>query len=243
MAPASDDRHLGDEDADVDEEAPPHRPAARWGLSERIRGGARRGDAEPADVGPGRATVSTKRAIDRLDERERRFSFGAAGGAALFGVIVYLSETNSHKALAKGQVSPQTSLAIGLVSAALLFIATFIGRRAPVGFVALFTFLAFSSNFVLGLPFLALAAWLLHRSWKTQRAAAAKVRSARAESGSSTSRAAVASARTSRNSPSKASRTKGPIKPEGNKRYTPKRPPPAAPKPSRRERKAAGASD
>jgi hypothetical protein len=243
MAPSSDDRHLGDEDADFDEEAPPYRPAVKRGLSERLRGGARRGDAKPANVDPGQATVSTKRSIDRLDDRERRFSFGAAGGAALFGVIVYLSETNSHKALAKGQVSPQTSLAIGLASAALLFIATFIGRRAAVGFVALFTFLAFSSNFVLGLPFLALAAWLLHRSWKVQRAAAAEVRSARAESGSSTSRAAVTSARASRNSPSKASRNKGPTGPEANKRYTPKRPPPPAPKPSRRERKAAGASD
>jgi hypothetical protein len=31
--------------------------------------------------------------------------------------------------------------------------------------------------------------------------------------------------------------------PEANKRYTPKRPPPPAPKPSRRERKAAQSKD
>jgi hypothetical protein len=123
-------------------------------------------------------------------------------------------------------------------------IGTFVGRRAPVGFVALFTFLAFGSYLFLGLPFLALAAWLLYRSWKIQRTAAANVRSARARSGSGspTTRGTPASAKAKGPVP-KGDRRKGPVTPEANKRFTPKRPPPPAPKPTRRERKAAQASD
>ena len=57
-------------------------------------------ESPPAEPGqPGRARgpseVPTKWAIDRLDDRERRFSFVAAGGAVLFGVIVYLAETEN----------------------------------------------------------------------------------------------------------------------------------------------------
>jgi len=199
------------------------------------------------DTGRSRPDRSTKWAIDRLDERERRFSFAAAGLAAIVAVVIYVSETSSHKVLAKGQVSPQTTLTFGLASAALLLITTFVGRRAPVGFVALFTFLAFGTYFVLGLPFLALAAWLLYRSWKTQRAAAADVRATRARSGSDppASRAPSTSAKRSSGGPSgnKGNKGKGPVRPEGNKRYTPKRPPPPAPKPSRRERRAAQTTD
>ncbi len=244
MAGRSDDQDTNGGEAEFDEGASADRPVQRPGRLERLRGGTR-----PAGSKPGNANVSTKWAIDRLDERERRFSFVASGAAALFGIIVYFSETHSHKALAKGQVSPQTSLALGLGAAALLLIATFVGRRAPIGFVALFTFLAFGS--IVGLPFLALAAWLLYRSWKVQREAAAKVRSARAESsrsGSSSSsssdtRPTVSSARASRSSSSKTTGKKGPATPEANKRFTPKRPLPPPPKPSRRQRKAAQTSD
>ena len=110
--------------------------------------------------------------------------------------------------------------------------------------MALFTFLAFGTYLVLGLPFLALAAWLLYRSWKTQRAAAAGLRS-RAGSGSGppASRASPSSAKRSPGGPSKNKGATGSARSEGNKRYTPKRPPPPAPKPSRRERRAAQSTD
>ena len=204
---------------------------------------AESGGGTSANTGRGRTDRSTKWAIDRLDVREKRFSFAAAGGAAIVAVIIYVSETSSHKVLAKGQVSPQTTLTFGLVSAALLLITTFVGRRAPVGFVALFTFLAFGTYLVLGLPFLALAVWLLYRSWKTQRAAAADARAARSGPGPSASRASSTSAKRSSSGPPKNREAKGQARPEGNKRYTPKRPPPPAPKPSRRERRAAQTTD
>ena len=195
-----------------------------------------------------RSARATKRAIDKLDDRERRFSLIAAGGAVLFGVAVYFFETeNKNFRLAKGQLTPQTSLILGIVCGGLLFGATYLGRRAPVGFVALFTFLMFgTSTIFLGLPFLVLAAWLLYRSYKMQKDAAAKLRAERSDgtSGTATTRAGSGSARTARpTAGSSGSRKKGPVKPEGNKRYTPKRPPPPAPKPSRRERKAAEAAD
>jgi hypothetical protein len=241
MAEPAEPRDLDDRDAESDGGEPAGQAAAHRGLF------GWRGGAASANPGRGRPDRSTKWAIDRLDEREKRFSFAAAGGAAIVAVIIYVSETSSHKVLAKGQVSPQTTLTFGLVSAALLLITTFMGRRAPVGFVALFTFLAFGTYFVLGLPFLALAAWLLYRSWKTQRAAAADVRAARAGSGSGppASRVSSASSTSAKSSPggTKNKGNKGPARPEGNKRYTPKRRPPPAPKPSRRERRAAQTTD
>jgi hypothetical protein len=182
-----------------------------------------------------------------LDGRERRLSFAAAGGSALFGVMIYVLDTNNkHFRLQKGQITPQTTLVLGIAFAVLLVAATVYGRRAPVGFVALFVFLMFgTTSFFLGVPFLALAAWLLYRSYKIQKESAATARAARLEqstSPASTTRTGPATNKSSR-SASRSSRTKGPAMPEANKRYTPKRPPPPAPKPSRRERKAAQSSD
>jgi Ca2+/Na+ antiporter len=204
-------------------------------------------DARPKDNPP-----TTKWQIDRLDGRERRFSYFASGAAVLFGLAIYLVQTHDHKfRLAKGQITPQTTLVLGIVCGVLLLVSTQIGRRAPVGFVALFTFLAFgTTDFVLGVPFLVLAAWLLYRSYKLQKEAAAKLRQANAGTGSGDASAgrqarserAPASAAGGKATGPKA-RSKGPSTPEANKRYTPKRPPPPPIKPSRRDRKAAKASD
>ena len=202
---------------------------------------------------PPSRTVSARGRIEGLDARERLFSFVGSGVSVLLGVGVYLAETqNHHFRLAKGQLTPQTTLVLGIVFGILLFVATLFGRRAPIGFVALFAFLAFgATGFILGLPFLALAAWLLVRSYKFQREAAASARAARADARPSTApsgRPATGRGKPSaRTGGSKAgTRTgaaKGPATPEANKRFTPKRPPPPAPKPSRRDRKAAKASD
>lgn len=201
---------------------------------------------QPVTIQPGQSTVSTKWAIDRLDEREKRFSFAAAGMAALFGVAIYLTETRSRNfRLAKGQLTPQTTLIVGLIAAVLLTAATIVGRRAPVGFVALFTGAAFGGTFLfLGLPFFALAVWVLYRSYKIQKQTAGAIR---ATGGTSGPRSSTASTSTSARSPSstrlpansgrRGGRSKGPPGPTGNKRYTPKRPAPPKPKPSRRERK------
>lgn len=242
------DDHEWDEAPDTDRsegDEPEERPTRKPRLLERIRG-----SVQSATNRPGTTGLPTKSAIYRLDARERRFSFAAAGGAAIFGTIIYLMETNNPNFhLKKGQLTPQTSLILGLAAAGLLLITTLIGRRAPVGFVALFTFLAFGSNLLLGLPFLAFAFWLLYRSYKIQRETATNIRAAQAGSATkraSTSRSSAARSPSSRSavkSTGKRDRKKGPATPEANKRYTPKRPPPPTSKPSRRERKASQATE
>ncbi len=250
MANPSDSRDQGDEDSDpVDrhDDADGNargKPADRAGRNKQARSGTRSSSEVPT-----RSARSTKRAVERLDERERRLSFAAAGAAVVFGTLVYLLDThNPHFRLAKGQITPQTTLVLGIVSGVLLLVATCAGRRAPVGFVALLTFLIFGTySFFLGTPFLALAAWLLYRSYKIQRDASANLRAARADGSRSAPPATGASKSTKSakltSAPSRGASKKGPAGPEANKRYTPKRPVPPPPKPSRRERKAAEAAD
>jgi hypothetical protein len=209
--------------------------------------------AAPAG-GPGTDGKSTKWSIDRLDGRERLYAYLAGGIAAVFAVLIYVVETNDkHLKLTKGQFSPMTTLVVGLICAVLLFVTTRIGRRALVGFVAMFTFLGFqSTGLFLSLPFLILAVWLLYRSYKVQKEATARIKAERAASGSDprpgrparAPRAAATSGKAA--AESRSARKKGPPIPEGNKRYTPKKPTPPpipTPKPSWRERRAAKASD
>ncbi len=192
----------------------------------------------------GRSDFSVKWAIDRLDDREKRFSFAASGGAALFALIIYFSETtNKSFRLAKGQLTPQGTLTVGLIAAALLLVVTFVGRRAPVGFVALFTGAAFGTYLFLGLPFFALAVWLLYRSYKIQRqAATARRTEAGTTGGTGTAPGSRPATSTGRGASTASGRRTAPARsgPVANKRFTPKaprRPPPPPPKPSRRERR------
>jgi hypothetical protein len=201
---------------------------------------------------------SVKWAVDKLDGREKRLSFAGSGASAAFGILIYLEETHNHNFhLAKNELAPEWTLILGIAAGVLLLGATLLGRRAPVGFVALFTGAMFTgSSLIFGLPFIALALWLLYHSYKIQKETAAKVRAARAESGRSgaPSRTSAAASRgaggargasAAKGAPARGAKAKdkGPARPEANKRFTPKRPPPPAPKPSRRERKAAQSSD
>jgi hypothetical protein len=240
-----------EEDAEDDDELDDEPPARETPAEKRKRMDNIRASTMAADIEPGQSSVSTKWAIDRLDAREKRFSFIAAGGAALFATIIYLVETQNHNfRLAKGQITPQTTLVVGLIAAALLIATTVLGRRAPVGFVALFTGAAFGGSYLfLGLPFFVLAIWLLYRSYKLQKETTARLREAgvgpRARP-SPTARPAkaarpAASSRPTTVAEARRARSKKSSAPVGNKRYTPKRPAPPAPKPSRRQRKAAAA--
>lgn len=180
--------------------------------------------------------------MERLDPRERRYSFAAALAAAVFAVIIYVTETHNRSFhLAKGQLTPQTTLALGLGSAALLAVTTYTGRRAPVAFVCLFSFFIFSNGagIVAGLPFIALGGWLLYRSFQTQRRAAAGGEGAKP---GGTARPKTAPSRSAPAAP-KGGRGNPPGRPTANKRYTPKRPAPPAAKPSRWQRKAAEAKE
>jgi hypothetical protein len=236
MARATDDHDPELGEADLQDGNRP--PSPMRGLLERALAGLR-----PASR-PASGAGSTKGRIEGLDARERRYSLIGAFAAFAFGVAVYLEETNDrHFRLAKGELTPQTTLILGILFGVLLVVATLVGRRALIGFTALFAFLAFgASDFVLGLPFLVLAGWLLYRSYTIQREASAELRANRS-AGTSTASPVKRGASPSSKSPPRRDRTAAEHPPEANKRYTPKRPPPSAPKPSRRDRKAARASD
>lgn len=243
-------------DTDEDDEA----PAPRRRLMERLMDAA---PSAPAKPGLDRRGNPTKWSIDRVDPRERVYCYFAGFVAAFFSVLIYVVESdNQHFHVKKGQFTPITTLLVGLVCAVALIGTTYLGRRALVGFVALFTFLGFSnSDFVVGLPFLLLAFWLLFRSYKVQKEITARIKSERAAGGSATSgatgasgarepaaprpsRAEAAAAR--RSGTRTGGRSKAPAAPTGNKRYTPKaptRPAPPPPKPSWRERRSAKATD
>lgn len=194
-----------------------------------------------------RSSRSTKWAIDRLDGRERLLSFVASGAAVLFGVTVYLAEThNKHFRLVKGQLTPQTTLLLSIVCGVLLLGATYLGRRAPVAFVALLTFLMFgTTSFVVGLPFLVLGGWLLYHSYKIQKEASAKLRGAKTDAPSSASdrKTGTGATRPARASAARTGGKASTTRSEPSKRYTPKRPARPAPKPSRREQRATKASE
>jgi len=236
MAPPTDGDERLSETGDGDSEghtAPAPSRLGRWLAGRRA-----------ASTGPAARSTSARKQIERLDERERRLSFAAAAASVIIGVVIYLVETNDRSfRVTKGVLTPQTTLVIGIVFGGLLLAATLFGRRAPVGFMALFTFLAYGTRYLAGLPFLALAAWLLYRSFKFQKEATARVRAAKAESGGSPPSSRSTSGSTRTKPTSRGSAAKGPARPEANKRFTPKRPPPPPPKPSRRERKATRTSD
>jgi hypothetical protein len=242
--------HRDDDDEDDDGEG--STDSAASGRSDAVGAGASTGAAGR------RSDRSVKWAVDRLDGREKRLSFAASGASAAFGILIYIEETHNHAfRLAKNQLDPQWTLILGIVAGVLMLGATFLGRRAPVGFVALFTGAMFTgSSVIFGLPFIALALWLLYHSYKIQKETAAKARAARAESGrsGSSTRSSAAASRgagargtgAAKGAPTRGARAekaKGPARPEANKRFTPKRLPPPAPKPSRKERKAAQSSD
>ena len=220
-------------------------PAPKKTLLERLFSPA---PEVPEDVTLDRRGNPTQWSIDRLDGRERIYSYLAAGLAVVFSIIIYVEyHPSKHLTKGKSQLSPTTVLLLGLAAGVALAVTTRIGRRALVGFVALFAFLSFGTvSTIIGLPFLILAVWLLYRSYKVQKAATQKAREDRAAGRGPTpparqSRAALAAGRTAERKGKKA-----PTGPEANKRYTPKKPTPKAPpapKPSWRERRAAKAAD
>ncbi|MHB1516705.1 MAG: hypothetical protein ACYCVN_09810 [Acidimicrobiales bacterium] len=201
--------------------------------------------AETLADNPAATIRSVKWAVDRLDARERRYTFVAAAAAVLFGVLIYVTETdNKNFRLAKGQLTPQTVLVIGVVAGLALLGAGLLGRRAPVGFMAFLTGLAFSgSNFIVSLPFLGLGVWVFVHSYRTQREATEALRTARAQATANNSgRDRGARSRTPAEPATggrRRTRSSGPAGPVANKRYTPKKPAPPAAKPSRRARRAA----
>jgi hypothetical protein len=114
------------------------------------------------------------------------------------------------------------ALVLMLVFALALLVTTRIGRRAPLGFAAVMTGLAYETQVgLLGIPFLFAGGWLLIRAWRVQRHGSTK----RPGIGSSNgARAANGSSRAPSARSSKKNEKAGPVKPAASKRYTPKAP-------------------
>jgi hypothetical protein len=247
MAAPTDEEPTDEETADDGggDGAPAPRPEGRIARLERRL--APKPTPQPTGAKGG---TPTKWSVDRLDGRERLYCYASSGIAVIFSILIYVGEeTQKNFHPVKNQFSPTTALIVGLASAVLLAVSTWVGRRALVGFVALFAFLGFeNSALVIGVPFLVLAVWLLYRSYRVQKEATAKLRADRAAGGDATTtrtpRGAAASGKTA--AEARAARKKGPTGPEANKRFTPKKPAPKPlppPKPTRRERREAKASD
>ena len=244
MAEPQDDDTTGDATDGRAAQAP--RPEGRIARLERMLA-----PTPPPPTTRSGGAVPTKWSIDRLDGRERLYCYAASVVAVVFAVLVYVGQTSSNYHPGKGHLAPSTSLIVSLAFALLLAGTTWIGRRALAGFASLFAFFAFgTSALVIGLPFLVLAGWLLLRSYKVQKEATAALRAERR----TTDDAPARSARSPRSAAAsgrgaaeaRTARKKTPTGPEGNKRYTPKKPAPRpvpAAKPSWRERRAAKTSD
>ena len=201
-----------DDDVEDEDEAGDPEPAPAG-----LIGRARRTLRPPATThSPSTDTTSSKRRVDRLDDRERRLSYAAAAGAVVIGLIIYLAEqSNPHFRLAKGQLTPQTTLILGIVCGVLLLAATLFGRRAPVGFVALFTFLFLGTRYFAGVPFLILAVWLLYRSYKFQKEATARAKEARADRATPSPTSTKAADRSAKTTTRKTGTTEGPVAARG----------------------------
>ncbi len=184
------------DEADDDEDGNGTETPVRPSLGDRIRSGLQPGGANKS-VGRDQTTSprSSKQIVERLDDRERLFCFAAAALAVVAGIAIYVVETeNKNFRLTKGELTPETTLVLGFVVGGLLLGATLLGRRAPVGFVALFGFLFFGTRYFAGIPFLVLAVWLLVRSYKFQKEAAATRKAALAD-GTSAARSGTRGAR------------------------------------------------
>ena len=112
------------------------------------------------------------------------------------------------------------ALVLLLVFALALFVTVRIGRRAPVGFTALMTGLAYETQVgVLGLPFIAAGGWLLIRALRVQRYG-----SPTATKANPTGEKRPPPTRAERPTRQKKKRAAAPTGPAPNKRYTPKTP-------------------
>ncbi len=156
--------------------------------------------------------------VNKIDQRERRLSYAAALLGLVLVVAIYVPHL--HDKVHRNQADPVTFLVVGIVLSILLAVATAIGRRALVGFLALF--IGLSLGFIAGLPFLALGGWLIARAMRVSQAQAQARRAAQAAGATpGTAGPSSGSSRGSGRDHGGGERTR----PEASKRYTPPKPP------------------
>ena len=186
--------------------------------------------------------------LDPLERKVGLYGSGLAALIALStelgGVLNPKTKVNQSLAPLKGQICSNAALTydkatkkctgklayplehwvVGLVLllafALALFVTVRVGRRGPVGFVALMTGFAFETQVgILGFPFIAVGGWLLIRAWRVQ-----KYGSPTATKVNPTGEKRPPAPREKR--PARTKKSKGPVAigPAPNKRYTPKAP-------------------
>jgi hypothetical protein len=163
-------------------------------------------------------TNDAELSVNKIDQRERRFAY--AGALLGLVMVVGLYAPHLHDKVHRNQADPLTFLVVGVVLSILLAVATAIGRRALVGFLALF--IGLSLGFIAGLPFLALGGWLIARAMRISQAQA---QAKRAAGGSGGSRADSVKGATGTRRKGREDPATGRGRPEASKRYTPPKPP------------------
>ncbi len=122
-----------------------------------------------------------KEAINRIDDKERRYGFIAAVVAAVLWLLLTVPILVHPAKPHKGQLGTEgvaIYLAVGLLLAGLIFFASWIRRRALLGFTVLFTGFSFGADLMFAIPFYFLGAWLIWRAMKVQREAQATLQAA-----------------------------------------------------------------
>lgn len=156
--------------------------------------------------------------MSRLDDRERRYALAAAATGAVAAVVIWIPFFN--------QSSGVLLAVIGVLLSGLLAVAARSRRRLATGLMAvLLAFGPWGGAWVIGFPFLCLAAWLLLRG---SREAAEEAARRRAEGDDRQASTKEPSRRRRRQAPVEAT-VEGPTgparpaRPTANKRYTPPR--------------------
>jgi hypothetical protein len=122
-----------------------------------------------------------KEAVNRIDDRERRYGFIAAVIAAVLWLLLTVPILVHPAKPHKGQLGTEgvaIYLVVGLLLAGLIFFASWIRRRALLGFTVLFTGFSFGADLLFAIPFYFLGAWLIWRAMKIQREAQAALQAA-----------------------------------------------------------------
>lgn len=164
----------------------------------------------------------------RLQPKERRLGFVAAGYAALILIALWAPHIGGR--VAKGSYPPTVGLVGGLLAALAVVAATFYGRRYILGVVAILSVLAFpGTSFVYALPLWGFGGWLMFkasretsRARQAQRAAGRQATARDRVSGAARAGASDARRGTRRKEP-ETDATGRPL-PTASKRYTPPKP-------------------
>ncbi len=138
----------------------PPAPRTRWAKFGRALASPRPSPSEGADA--------TAKAVNELDERERRMSM--AGIVLGAGLVISGYLVDRHSNLEKVRAASSTLLIAGIVVLVIMVLGVIFRRRAMVGFSSFMVgFALITGGNVFGVLFLGFGGWLLLRALKRQR--------------------------------------------------------------------------